>query len=195
MHLTGTQTLINLARGFAGETQARTRYIFYAQTARKENLAYMASMIDEIIRNELAHAQVFFDFIVKGTNNNANNIAFTAGFPYQEAELLNNLQYSFEAEKEECDVLYPQFAQVAKQEGFPEIATAFEQIAKIEGSHHNIFFDLHEQLSGNQLYSKPSAVEWKCSHCGHISNGTQSFAVCPVCKKPQGYVEIHLKGN
>ena len=195
MNLTGTKTLLNLARAFAGESQAKNRYIFYAQKAREEGYANIAAIMDEIIRNEMAHAQAFFNHIINGLPNGKGieNIAFDAGYPFQEGETLENMIFAATAEKDECDEIYPGFAKIAEEEGFKAIAFTYTQIAKIEGSHHNIFNKLYEQLQNGTLYNKKTPVEWKCSHCGHTQVGNQPWEICPVCGKPKGFVEILLK--
>ena len=139
MHLEGTETQKNLARAFAGESQARNRYDFTAEQLRKEGQEYLYRVISEISRNEHAHARIFWDYLVQGTPGGFPNIAFDAGYPFSGGDSLANLQSAAHGEAQEATEIYPKFAEIARSENFPEIAASFEQIARIEASHNQIF--------------------------------------------------------
>ena len=192
MHLEGTETQKNLARAFAGESQARNRYDFTAEQLRKEGQEYLYRVISEISRNEHAHARIFWDYLVQGTPGGFPNIAFDAGYPFSGGDSLANLQSAAHGEAQEATEIYPKFAKIARSENFPEIAASFEQIARIEASHNQIFTTMREQLSGNTLYAKPNPITWKCENCGHAFTGSNVPAQCPVCHRPTGFFTTPL---
>ncbi|MGI6168233.1 MAG: rubrerythrin family protein [Christensenellales bacterium] len=195
MDLNGSNTLQNLARAFAGESQAATRYHFYQKAAQQDGHQTIATIIQEIIRNELAHGKVFFDHIIKGglRAEQLKNIIIGAGYPFQMGASADNLLFSMQAEQEEHANIYPNFAQTAKQEGFAAVAASFEMIAQIEGLHQNIFQQMHEQLTQNTLYQKEQAVSFKCAECGHVRQSKDAWSICPVCHYPQGFVELDIQ--
>jgi rubrerythrin len=195
MDLNGSKTLQNLARAFAGESQARTRYDFYRETAEQDGYYAIAMIIREISRNELAHAKVFFDHILSGglPSGQLKNIVIGAGYPFQKGTTADNLLFSMQAEQEENTTIYPDFAQTAKQEGFLAVASSFEMIAQIEGLHQTIFQQMHEQLTQNTLYQKPQPTAFKCANCGYVRQSKDAWSVCPVCRHPQGFTELDVQ--
>jgi rubrerythrin len=187
--LAGTKTSENLARAFAGESQARNRYTFYAEYAKHEGHRALEQQFLLIAGNELAHAKVFYDLLVDGMGGKSN-VNVDAGYPFELGDTLSNLKAAAEGEKEEHSVIYPLFADVAKQENFPEIEAAFRMIAKIEIEHEQKFNQLKTELEQQTLYHKTQPVQWLCTNCGHIHQSTDAPMICPVCKHPQGWFEV-----
>lgn len=193
MNLKNTETLKNLARAFAGESQARNRYEFYATKLKKEGQEYLYQVISEIARNEYAHARVFWNYLVQNPENGFPNIEFDAGYPYTEGDSIFNLEAAAHGEHEEGFEIYPKFARIAREENFPQIATSFEMIAEIEKSHNKMFLEMREQLENGTLYKKDAPIKWKCSHCGYEFEGSEVPPKCPVCSHPTGYFETPVK--
>ncbi|MBU5485824.1 rubrerythrin family protein [Clostridium sp. MSJ-11] len=186
--LKGTQTADNLAKAFAGESQARNRYTYYAMIAESEGHEHVASVFRETADNERAHAKIFYDFLIAGLGK--AHIKVDAEYPIGIGNTEQNLLYGAEGEKEEWGTLYPGFADIAKQEGFPEIEFAFRKIIEIETHHEQRYLDLYNRIKDGKLYSQDSAQRWKCRTCGYIFEGPAAPNVCPACKYPQGYFEI-----
>lgn len=186
--LVGTKTAENLSKAFAGESQAKNRYIFYSQVADKEGHKHIASIFSETADNERAHAKIFFDFLIQGLGK--AHIKVDAEYPIGFGTTVQNLQYAAEGEKEEWGMLYPGFADTAKSEGFPEVEFAFRKIIEIETHHEKRFLDLMSRLQNGKLYKQDSPRKWKCINCGYIYEGNEPPAICPACKHPQGYFEI-----
>lgn len=186
--LKNTVTADYLARAFAGESQARNRYTFYAQTARKEGHQLIASIFEETADNERAHAKVFFDLLVQGLGKSQINV--DTQYPVGFGTTMDNLLYAAEGEKEEWGTAYPDFAKKAKEEGFPEVEIAFNSILGVEKHHEQRFLSLHKRLTENTLYKLPSQQKWICKNCGYIHEGPEAPGVCPACFYPQGYFEV-----
>lgn len=186
--LQGTETADNLAKAFAGESQARNRYTFYSKVADKEGHKQIADVFIETADNERAHAKVFFDLLVNGLGK--ANIKVNTEYPVGMGDTVHNLQYAAEGEKEEWGTAYPQFAQKAKAEGFPEVETAFNTIMEVEKWHEKRYIDLMTSLQNGTLYKRDTNQYWKCKNCGYVHEGTQAPGVCPACKHPQGYFEV-----
>ena len=185
------ETLCNLARSFAGESQARTRYTVYAGVARKEGYEWIARVFEETAANEAVHAEEFLEQMQK-LGGCTPNMDLHAGYPYLLGTTLENLQYAANGELEEHDTAYPQFAEVARREGFDEAARLWQQIARIEGVHHNVFRSMYEQLSGGTLTEKAEPIVWRCLNCGYTYEGTRACDPCPVCNKDAGWQEGEL---
>ncbi len=185
------QTILNLARAFAGESQARTRYTIYAQVARKEGHEWIARVFEESAANEAIHAEEFLEHLNK-LGGCAPNIDVAAGYPYQLGTTAENLQFAAEGELHEHKEAYPQFAELARREGFDDTARLWMQIARIEGVHHNTFRQLHEQLSDGSLTEKSSPIVWRCLNCGYTYEGIRCCNPCPVCGKEAGWQEGQL---
>ncbi|MBQ7119887.1 MAG: rubrerythrin family protein [Oscillospiraceae bacterium] len=192
MKLEGTQTLINLARSFAGESQARGRYHFYAEKIQKEGHESLYRRITEIENNELAHSKIFMDFITNNPNFGYDNIDIDGGYPYKLGTVCENLLAAAKGEKEEATDAYPKFAKIAKDEGFIEIATAYELIAKIEAEHEKIFTAMATHLQNGTLYKRNEPIKWKCENCGFEYSSENALESCPVCGKPIGYMRGDL---
>ncbi len=181
--LIGTKTRENLLKAFAGESQARNRYTFFASTAKKEGYEAIAAVFEETANHESAHAKRLFKFLEEG-----GELEITATYPAGRiGTTAENLMEAMNGEHEENSVMYPEFAMIAKQEGFPEIAAAMENIAKAEVYHEERFKKLLNEVETQELLKKNDLVVWKCTKCGfHITSKTAP-KVCPACGHPQGY--------
>lgn len=184
-------TLTNLARSFAGESQARTRYTVYAQVARKEGYEWIARVFEETAANEAVHAEEFLEQLQK-LGGCSENIDISAGYPYQLGTTLENLAYSAAGELQEHDTAYPEFAELARRENLDDAARLWLQIARVEGVHHNVFQSLYDQLSGGTISEKETPIKWRCLNCGYTYEGIRACDPCPVCKKPAGWQEGEL---
>lgn len=189
-YLNGTQTLQNLARAFAGESQARNRYTYYAEIAKTEGLHNLYQLFTVIADNERAHGKVFFDLIVQGGVQ--GKVALSADYPFESAKTPDNIISAATGEQEEATQIYPSFAATAKAEGFPEVEQAFLKIAAIENDHYRQFSAYQQHMGAGQLFSSPSPIVWKCANCGHLHTGIDAPIHCPVCQHPMGYFDrIH----
>ncbi len=186
--LVGTKTADNLAKAFAGESQARNRYTYYSKVAQNEGYKQIEAVFSETADNERAHAKVFFDYLIEGLGNAHINV--NAQYPIGYGNTEENLKYAAEGEKEEWSALYPDFASIAKEEGFPEVEVAFRKIIEIETGHEKRYLDLLSSLKNSTLYKRDTKQNWKCRNCGYIYQGLEAPKTCPACKHPQGYFEI-----
>ncbi|MBF0503839.1 MAG: rubrerythrin family protein [Candidatus Omnitrophica bacterium] len=183
--LKGTQTHKNLLKAFAGESQARNRYMMYAQKAQEEGLCQIASIFEETAHNEQVHAETFFAFLEGGP------LEITAVYPAGSVkETYDNLLVSADGEHEEFADLYPCFAGVAEKEGFPKIAAQFKMIAKIEKEHEERYRKLAQNIGNNKVFSKDEETIWICAECGHVHIGKQTPAVCPTCQNSKGVFQM-----
>lgn len=185
------QTIQNLARSFAGESQARTRYTIYAKEARKEGCEWIARIFEETAANEAVHAEEFLEMLQQ-LGGTAPNIDVSAGYPYQLGSTSDNLGYAAEGELHEHDSAYPEFAEIARREGFSDAARLWLQIARIEGVHHNVFRSLKEQLDGGTLTKKKKPILWRCLNCGYTYESSNACDPCPVCEKSAFWQEGDL---
>lgn len=182
-----SQTRINLARSFAGESQARNRYTFYAEQARKEGQEYLARIFETTADNEKIHAEQFLEKLKKFSNGSECNIDIDAGYPYDIGNTAQNLQFAADGELDEYQNAYPAFAQTAIAEGFHEIAQLWKLIAVVEGLHHRTFVEARKQFLNHTLYHKEQPTVWRCLNCGYIYTANAPYETCPVCQKPQGW--------
>jgi len=183
--LAGTKTEQNLLKAFAGESQARMRYDYFAKQAKKEGLEQISAIFAETALNEKEHAKRFFKFL------EGNMVEITATYPAGKiGTTMENLIASAEGENEEWSELYPKFAEVAMEEGFKEVAMAFKMIAKAEVAHENRFRKLVENLEAGLVFKRGDKVVWKCRNCGFLHEGTVAPKMCPACQHPQSYFEI-----
>ena len=183
MKLLESKTFLNLAKAYAGECQAHIRYKFIEYGARYNNYKNIACIIDDLVYNEFNHARMFYTFIQDATNDEITNIDISSGYPFKEKwDLMENLRLASEDEKNEGTKIYPQYAEIARKEGFEEIAMLFENIANIEREHSRILVDLYNQMKNKTLYKKTNVVAWKCADCGYIAEGKEPWQTCPVCK-------------
>ena len=183
--LKGTKTEQNLLKSFAGESQARMRYDYFSKQAKKEGLEQIAAIFEETAMNEKEHAKRFFKFLEGG------DVEITAMYPAGKiGTTLENLKASAMGENEEWTELYPEFAKIAEEEGFKEIATAFKMIAKVEEAHEKRYLKLYKNLEKGKVFEKDGVMTWKCRNCGYLHTGTKAPDVCPACLHPQSYFEI-----
>lgn len=190
--LKGTKTAENLLKAFAGESQARNRYTFYASVADKEGYKQIKNLFIETADNEKEHAKRFYKFLVAGLEGDLPAaIEITAGFPVALGTTLENLKAAADGENEEWSDLYPEFAKVAEEEGFSEIATAFKMIAKVEKHHEERYRKLADNVANGVVFKKSEKVVWKCSNCGYIHEGSEAPDKCPACAHPQSYFELN----
>ena len=194
MEFMQSETRKNLARAFAGESQARTRYTVYAQVARKENCEWIARIFEETAANEAVHAEEFLEMIQK-LGGCAGDIRLDAGYPYQLGSTVENLGFAAKGELEEHDDAYPAFAELARREGFVDAARLWMQIARIEGVHHNTFKDLEFQLKSGSLTEKGAPITWRCLNCGYTYEGVRACDPCPVCSKSAGWQEGQVENK
>ena len=187
-NLKGTKTSENLAKAFAGESQARNRYTFYATIARSEGFKQIEAIFLETADNEREHAKIFFNFLTENLCHIDININST--YPIAVGTTIENLKFAAEGEKQEWGVDYPKFAKIAKEEGFPLIELAFNNILSIEKEHEQRFLSLKHNLDINATFKKDSEQYWKCRNCGYVYVGLEAPSSCPTCKHPQGYFEI-----
>ncbi len=191
MKLKDSQTYKNLARAFAGECQARTRYEFIEYGAREQGYKALADIIDKIAFQEFTHSRMIYSFIQSADDGTIDNIEICTGYPFrQKWDLMENLRLAAEDEGVEADKLYPEFAKTAKEEGFTDIANLFNNLVKIEKTHKNEFMRLHKMFKEGKLYKSDTAVVWKCPECGFEATSKQAFDTCPVCQAKQGVVNI-----
>lgn len=186
-----SKTLRNLARAFAGESQARNRYTIYAKVARKEGYEWIARVFEETAANECVHGEEFLEQLQK-LGGCSENIDLEAGYPFQLGTTEENLRYAAEGELHEHDNAYPEFAEVARRENFDEAARLFLQTARVEGVHHNVFSQLLTQLTSGTLTEKPQPIHWRCLNCGYTYESTRACDPCPICKKSAGWQEGEL---
>jgi rubrerythrin len=181
----GSKTEKNLLAAFAGESQARNRYTFAASKARKEGFLQIEALFLETAENERAHAKRFFNFLEGGPLE--ITATYPAGITGTTAE---NLAMAAAGENEEWTKLYPGAAEVAKQEGYPEVAAAFTMIAKVEKEHEARFVKLAANIEQGQVYKKGQPTRWKCRKCGYIHEGPEAPGKCPACLHKQEYFEV-----
>ncbi len=183
--LVGTKTEQNLLKAFAGESQARMRYDYFAKQAKKEGLEQISAIFAETALNEKEHAKRFFKFL------EGNMVEITATYPAGKiGTTLENLVASAEGENEEWSELYPEFAKIAEEEGFKDVAMAFKMIAKAEVAHEARYRKLAENLEAGMVFKRGDKVVWKCRNCGFLHEGTVAPKLCPACQHPQSYFEI-----
>ena len=173
MELKGSKTEQNLWAAFAGESQARNKYTYYASKAKKDGYVQIAKIFEETAANEKEHAKIWFKLVDKVGTTEENLKAAAAG------------------EHEEWTSMYPEFAKVAREEGFGAIAAAFDKIAEVEARHEIRYNKLIENIETNSVFQKSEVVEWKCTKCGYIHTGEKAPVKCPACLHDQGYFEIN----
>ena len=171
--LKGTKTEANLLAAFAGESQARNKYTYYASKAKKDGYVQIASIFEETANNEKEHAKIWFKLLHGGIPGTLENLADAAA-----------------GENYEWTEMYDQMAKDAREEGFDHIADLFEQVGKIEKEHEERYRKLIENIEGGLVFSRDNDMIWQCSNCGHIVVGKKAPEVCPVCAHPQSYFQI-----
>jgi rubrerythrin len=185
MPLKGSRTEKNLLAAFAGESQARNRYTYFASEARKAGYEQIANIFLETAENEKEHAKVFFGHLEGGTAE------IIAGYPAGVLkDTKSNLEMAAEGEKLEWTTLYADFAKIATEEGFRDVANSFTQIAKVEKFHESRYRKLIDNLAKGEVFKRQTSVKWHCANCGYIHEGPEPPTQCPACKHPQAYYEI-----
>ncbi len=187
-NLKGTKTEKNLLASFAGESQARNRYTYFAGVARKEGYVQISNIFQETADNEKEHAKKFFKLLEGGA------LEITASYPAGViGTTAENLKAAAEGENEEWTKLYPEAANTAKEEGFPEIAEQFMSIAEVEKQHEKRYRGLLSNIENGTVFKKDKVVKWKCNNCGYVHEGEVAPEVCPACAHPKAYYELLCK--
>ena len=187
--LKGTQTEKNLLAAFAGESQARSRYTLFAKKAKEEGYRQIAKVFKMTAKQEMAHAELFFSKLEGGM------VTIEAGYPAGVvADTLTNLREAAAGEREEWSDLYSNFAETAREEGFPDVAALFKLVASVEVEHEERYMKLLKRLeTETEFSSDDSEQEWQCMHCGYVFKGKNAPKKCPVCGKDQGHFERKAK--
>ena len=186
--LKGSKTEQNLLKAFAGESQARNRYTYFASAAKKEGFEQIAAIFTETAENELEHAKVFFKHLEGG------EVEITASYPAGRiGTTAENLLAAADGEKMEWGTLYPGFAETAKKEGFDKVAESFTEIGDVEEQHEKRYRKLLENVKKGTVFKRGKEVEWKCRNCGYVHHGKEAPTVCPACKHPQSYYELRAE--
>ena len=191
MQFKDSKTYTNLARSFAGESQAGMRYQLIAKLATAEEYPVLADIVRTIAKNETYHAKSFFDMLIQKAGS-CDNIPLDAGYPFRFGTLTENFVFAAEDERAEFEEVYPSFAKQAREEGFEDAAALFERVASVEREHEIIFRFLHKSLKDGTLYKRDKPTLWICSECGYRATTREAWRVCPLCKAKQGFVEIPL---
>ena len=173
MELNGTRTEANLWAAFAGESQARNKYTYYASKAKKDGYQQIAAIFEETAANEKEHAKIWFKLLHGGI-----------------ADTMTNLADAASGEQDEWTSMYPEFAKVAREEGFDQIAYLFDEVAKIEKEHEERYRALIANIEEGKVFVREEQQLWHCRNCGHIHSGAQAPGVCPVCDHPQSFFQI-----
>ena len=183
--LKGTKTEQNLLKSFAGESQARNRYEFFAKVAKKEGYEQISRIFQETANQEKEHAKRFFKFLEGGMTE------ITATYPAGKiGTTVENLKAAAEGENEEWTELYPLFAKIAKEEGFSKVATAFKSIAQVEAEHERIYLKLLQNISEDKVFMRDGKVWWKCLNCGYVYESKKALEMCPACLHPKSYMQL-----
>lgn len=181
MELKGSRTEKNLMAAFAGESQARNRYGFAAAVASKEGHEVIAAIFNETAEHERMHAKRYFQLL------QGFDVEIQAMYPSRFGDTAVNLEAAAAGEHEEWADLYPAFGKVADEEGFSAAGTLFRQVAQAEVNHEKRYLRLLEQIKSGTLYKRSSPIQWKCTKCGRVHEGTEAPKVCPTCAHPQGW--------
>lgn len=188
MGIRGTETEKNLLKAFAGESQARNRYTFFASVAKKEGFEQISAIFTETADNEKEHAKVFFKYLEGGP------LEITATYPAGRiGSTRENLLAAAEGELEEWGTLYPDFARVADAEGFADVATSFRKIAEVEQRHEARYRKLANNIDLSLVFKRDGVAYWKCRNCGYVHEGPEAPELCPACKHPRSYYELFVE--
>jgi len=181
----GSKTEQNLLKAFAGESQARMRYDYFSKQAKKEGLEQISAIFEETSMNEREHAKRFFSFLEGGP------VEITATYAAGRiGTTLENLQLAAEGENEEWTSLYPEFARIADEEGYKEVAACFKMITKVEKAHEARYRTLYDNLELGKVFKRGDKVIWKCLNCGYLHEAESAPLICPACLHPQSYFQI-----
>lgn len=185
MDLKGSQTEKNLLTAFSGESQARNRYTYFASVAKKEGYEQISGIFTETADNEKEHAKRLFKFLEGG------DVEITAAFPAGViGATTENLKAAAGGENHEHTVMYPEFAKIAQDEGFSEIAAVFRSIAVAEKQHEKRYLDLLKNIEEGKVFKKETPIKWRCRNCGYIHEGDGAPEKCPACDHPQAHFEV-----
>lgn len=180
----GTRTEKNVMASFAGESQARMRYTYFASAAKKEGYEQISAIFTETADNEKEHAKIFFKYLEGG------DVEITATFPAGViGDTLANLKAAAAGEKEEWGTLYPNFADIADEEGFADVAYSFREIAEVEEYHERRYNILADRVAKGEVFKRTQSIKWKCRNCGYVHEGPEAPEECPACKHPQAHYE------
>ena len=188
MKLEHSETLQCLVNAFAGESQARNRYTFFAKIAKQEGYEQISQIFLDTAENEKEHAKLFYKHIPT-----AEHLAVTGAYPFFYGDTHENLRAASSGEREEWEILYRKSAQVAKEDGFDDIFRLFNNVAEIEKHHSHRFELLAEELKDEAIFKKEEVTQWVCRKCGHIHIGKEAPCQCPVCEHPQAYFQIFVE--
>ena len=184
--LKGTKTEQNLLKAFAGESQARNRYEFFSKVAAEEGYKQISNIFQKTADQEKQHAKRFFKFLEGG------ECEITASYPAGKiGTTTENLKAAAMGENEEWTLLYPGFAEIAQQEGFPQVAAAFKMISKVEAEHEKRYLKLLKNIEDGTVFKKGEKVKWVCTNCGYVHEGEKALENCPACLHPQAYFELY----
>jgi rubrerythrin len=188
MEMKGSETEKNLLKAFAGESQARNRYTFFASVAKKEGYEQIAAIFHETADNEKEHAEIFFKHLEGG------DVEIQASYPGGRiGTTKQNLLAAADGEKAEWSELYPVFAKVAQEEGFDGVSDSFKEIGRVEGSHERRYRKLLKNLQDEQVFMKSEPIMWKCRNCGYVHEDKEAPKECPACKHAQSYYELWVE--
>lgn len=191
--LDGTQTLLNLMKAFAGESQARNRYTFFASTANKEGFRQIEAFFTETADNEKEHAKLFYRAMISGVDTLPSTVEITGTFPLELRTTYENLLAAAAGEHEEWSDLYLNWGKVAAAEGFPDIASIFEEVSEVEERHEARYLKLAANIKNDTVFKRDEKVQWKCRNCGYVHEGENAPAVCPCCKHPRAHFELFVE--
>lgn len=181
----GSETEKNLLKAFAGESQARNRYTYFASVAKKEGYEQISAIFLETAENEKEHAKIFFNYL------EGREVEITARYPAGKIGTTSeNLLAAAEGEKMEWGTLYPDFEKIARKEGFIDIADSLKEIGEVEEQHEKRYRKLLENVKNKKVFKKDKMVKWKCRNCGYVHEGRDAPDTCPACKHPQAFYEI-----
>lgn len=182
----GTRTEKNLLAAFAGESQARNRYTYFAGQAKKDGYVQIADIFEETANQEKEHAKRFFGFLEGGM------VEITAGYPagILKKPTLDNLIAAADGEHEEYTIIYPDFARIAREEGFEAVAMVFDMVSVAEKQHEKRYRDLAANIEAGRVFKRSEKVRWRCRNCGYVHEALEAPAMCPACAHPQAHFEI-----
>lgn len=187
-----SQTIVNLAKTFAGECQDGARYQFIATLAENEGYAYIQQLLKTLAKNEMSHAEMVYQAIATHTDHKVHNINLDAGYPFVWGDLLENIKQSIDVEDSEGRGIYPGYATVARDEGYDEIGKMFDMISQVEVCHNLLLTQIYDKMKKKSLYKSPTPIKWKCNSCGYEATQKCAWTTCPLCKKGQGFVQIPI---
>lgn len=196
MKLIDSKTYKNLAKSYAGESQAYIRYKFIEYGARIAHFGAVAELVDKVVYNEFNHARMFYTKIQDASKETIENIDIASGYPFkQKWDFIENLRLASEDEHHEATIIYPQYMKVAREEGFEDIAKLYEDIIQVETCHYSLFTQLYEQLKYGTMYKKSKPTKWKCGDCGYEATAKEAWDKCPLCNANQGQVLVKIEDN